>query len=104
MHNKNQYAIPDQNIIYIEKVKRKAYIHTNSGHTYECNMTMEEILKQLVTGLFVKINRGCIVNLAMIDEIVRDEIHLMNGEILYIARDYKMVIKEKHLNYFRKMV
>jgi len=102
MYNKNQYALSCHNIIYIEKVKRKAYIHTNSGHTYECNMTVEKILKQLVADMFVKINRGCIVNLAMIDEIVRDEIHLMNGETLYIARDYKMLVKEKHLNYFMR--
>ena len=102
MHNKNQYALPYQNIIYIEKVKRKAYIHTNSGYTYECNMTVEEILKQLVTGMFVKINRGCIVNLAVIAEIVREEIHLISGETLYIARDYKMEVKEKHLNYFMR--
>lgn len=40
----------------------------------------------------------------MIDEIIREEIHLLNGEILYIARDCKMEIKEKHLNYFREMI
>lgn len=102
MHNKNQYALPYQNIIYIEKIKRKAYIHINSKHIYECNMTMEEILKQLATNMFIKINRGCIVNLAMIDEIVREEIHLKSGETLYIARDYKMLVKEKHLNYFMR--
>jgi DNA-binding LytR/AlgR family response regulator len=102
MHNKNQYAVPYQNIIYIEKIKRKAYIRTNSEHIYECNMTMEEILEQLSTGMFAKINRVCIVNLTMIDEIVKDEIHLINGETLYIARDYKMLVKEKHLNYFMK--
>lgn len=102
MHNKNQYAVPYHNIIYIEKIKRKAYIHINSERMYECNMTMEEIIKKLSTDMFVKINRGCIVNLAMIDEIVREEIHLRNGEILYIARDYKMLVKEKHLNYFMK--
>ena len=65
-------------------------------------MTVEEILKQLVTGMFVKINRGCIVNLAVIAEIVREEIHLISGETLYIARDYKMEVKEKHLNYFMR--
>lgn len=100
MHNKKQYALPYQNIIYIEKIKRKAYIHTNSEHMYECNMTMEEILEQLSTGMFAKINRACIVNLSMVDEIIRDEIHLINEETLYIARDYKMLVKEKHLNYF----
>ena len=67
---------------------------------YECNITMEEILEQLSTGMFAKINRSCIVNLSMVDEIIRDEIHLINGETLYIARDYKMLVKEKHLNYF----
>ena len=71
---------------------------------YKCNMTMEQILEQLTTNRFAKINRGCIVNLAMIDQIVREEIHLLNGEILYIARNCKMDIKEKHLNYFRKMI
>lgn len=102
MHNKNQYAVPYQNIIYIEKIKRKAYIHINSEHMYECNMTMEEIINKLSTDMFVKINRGCVVNLAMIDEIVREKIHLKNGETLYIARDCKMLVKEKHLNYFLK--
>ena len=61
---------------------------------------MEEILEQLSTGMFAKINRSCIVNLSMVDEIIRDEIHMINGETLYIARDYKMLVKEKHLNYF----
>lgn len=102
MHNKNQYAVPYQNIIYIEKIKRKAYIHTNSGYMYECHMTMEEIIGELSMDMFVKINRACIVNLSMIDEIIRDEIHLINGETLYIARDYKMLVKEKHLNYFMR--
>ncbi len=104
MHNKNQYAVPYQNIIYIEKIKRKAYIHTNSGYMYECHMTMEEIIGELSMDMFVKINRACIVNLSMIDEIIRDEIHLINGETLYIARNCKMFVKEKHLNYFKKIV
>lgn len=98
---KTPYVIPCQNIMYIEKVKRKAYIYTNLDKTYECNMTVDEIQKKLPDKMFVKINKGCIVNLAMISQIMRDEISLINGTKLYIARDYKMNIKMRHLDFYR---
>lgn len=73
-------------------------------YIYECNMTMDEILNRLPTDMFVKINRGCAVNMSMIDEIVKNELYLKNGKVLYIARDYKIKVKEKHLKYVLRQI
>lgn len=54
--------------------------------------------------MFVKINRGCAVNMSMIDEIVKNELYLKNGKVLYIARDYKIKVKEKHLKYVLRQI
>ncbi|WP_299056172.1 LytTR family DNA-binding domain-containing protein [uncultured Eubacterium sp.] len=100
MQNKNKYAIPCYDIVYIEKIRRKAYIHKKLENIYECNMTMDEIINRLPTDMFVKINRSCVVNMSMIDDIVKNELYLKNGKVLYIARDYKIKVKEKHIKYF----
>ena len=50
--------------------------------------------------MFVKINRSCVVNMSMIDDIVKNELYLKNGKVLYIARDYKIKVKEKHIKYY----
>ena len=104
MQNKNKYAIPCYDIVYIEKIRRKAYIHKKLENIYECNMTMDEIINRLPTDMFVKINRSCVVNMSMIDEIVKNELYLKNGKVLYIARDYKIKVKEKHIKYVLRQI
>mgnify|MGYP000304244877 CR=1 FL=1 len=44
-------------------------------------MIMDEIINRLPTDMFVKINRSCVVNMSMIDEIVKNELYLKNGKV-----------------------
>lgn len=103
-YQKNSFSIPCQNIIYIRKSGRKAFIHTNNNKIYQCNITLEEIWEQLDSRMFSSIYISCIVNLSEIVEILRDKLILKNGEELYIARDYRKEIKRQHLRFLKERI
>lgn len=88
-YRKNSYSIPCQLISYIDKEGRKAFIHTNDSEMYQCNITLGEIWKQLDSKMFASIRVSCIVNLAEIVRIERDELTLKNGKLLYVGRNYR---------------
>ncbi|MFV0328858.1 MAG: LytR/AlgR family response regulator transcription factor [Lachnospiraceae bacterium] len=103
-YRKNSYSIPCQTITYIEKAGRKAFIHTNTDKTYQCNITLEDIWKQLEPRMFSPIHTSCIVNLSEIMKIVRDELTLKNGKTLYVGRNHRQEIKSRHLQFLREQI
>lgn len=103
-YRKNSYSIPCQSISYIEKEGRKAYIHTNGDKIYQCNLTLSEIWEKLNAKMFSPIHISCIVNLAEIIKIERDELTLKSGELLYIGRNYRQEIKLRHLKFLREQL
>lgn len=102
-YRKNSFSIPFDQILYIEKSGRKAFIHT-LAQVYQCNMTLDEIWKQLDPDFFASTHMSCIVNLACITTIVRDELTLNNGNTLFIGRNYRKKIKLKHLDFMRRQL
>lgn len=74
-YRKNSFSIPFEEIYYIEKSGRRAYLYSKDKE-YIFNMTLNEIWKQLDSGAFVAIYPSCIVNLFYVREIVRDELIL----------------------------
>ena len=103
-YRKNTYIIPCQLIMYIEKHGRKAYIHTRDGKLYQCNITVNEIWRQLSTKMFVQIHASCIVNLEVVSQIVKDQLILENGASLYIGRNHKQEVKLKHLEFLKEQL
>lgn len=103
-YRKNSYSIPCQSIAYLEKKGRKAFIHTNDKKVYQCNITLSEIWDQLDTKMFAAIHISCIVNLAEIVRIERDELTLTNGTLLYVGRNYRREIKLRHLQFLKEQL
>ncbi len=99
-YRKNRYNLPCEDIIYIEKNGRKAFIHTYSK-IYQFNMTIEDICSQLDDQLFTKIHSSYIVNMEYIREIVRGELILKTDEVLYIGRNHRQEVKLKHLDFLK---
>ncbi len=97
-YRKNRYNLACEDIIYIEKKGRKAFIHTNNK-VYQFNMTLGEIWSQLDEHLFTKIHSSYIINMEYIREIVRGELTLKTDEVLYISRNYRQKVKLKHLEF-----
>ena len=103
-YRKNTYSIPCQLIMYIEKRGRKAYIHTRDGKINKCNITINEIWKQLSTKMFVQIHASCIVNLEVISEIIKEQLVLEDGSVLYVGRNHKQEVKLKHLAFLKEQL
>ena len=103
-YRKNSYSIPCQSIVYIEKLGRKALIHTNTGDIYQCNKNLDEIWSQLDKRMFASIRVACIVNLSEIVQVVRDELLLKNGNTLHVGRAYRQEIKLRHLQFLKEQL
>lgn len=97
-YRQNKFVLSCDDIIYIEKSGRQAQIHTESK-VYKANLTLAELWEQLDSELFVHIHTSLIINLQYIKEIVRDELVMKNGKVLYVARAHKQNLKEKHLRF-----
>ena len=100
---KNQFRISCDDIVYFEKKGRQAVIHTISEN-FKANMTTEEIWKQLDDKVFAHIHVSYIINLGHIRAIDGDEVVMDNEERLLIARSHKQNLKEKHMEFVRRMV
>lgn len=100
---KNQFRISCDDIVYFEKKGRQAVIHTISEN-FKANMTTEEIWKQLDDKVFAHIHVSYIINLGHIRAIGGDEVVMDNEERLLIARSHKQNLKEKHMEFVRRMV
>ncbi len=100
---KNQFRVSCGDILYFEKKGRQAVIHTNS-ETYKTNMTTEELWKQLDDKVFSHIHVSYIINIGHIKAIDGDEVILDNEKRFLIARSHKQSLKEKHMEFMRKMV
>lgn len=100
---KNQFRISCDDIVYFEKKGRQAVIHTISEN-FKANMTTEEIWKQLDDKVFAHIHVSYIINLGHIRAIEGDEVVMDNEERLLIARSHKQNLKEKHMEFVRRMV
>ena len=100
---KNQFRVSCDDILYFEKKGRQAVIYTNS-EIYKTNMTTEELWKQLDNKVFSHIHVSYIINIAHIKAIDGDEVVLDNEERFLIARSHKQSLKEKHMEFMRRMV
>lgn len=100
-YRKNSFSIPCEEILYIKKSGRKAYLYTKDKE-YVFNMNLEGIWGQLDTKLFAAIHTSYIVNLLYIREIIRDELVLKNGEKLYVGKKYCQKMKTEHLRFVRE--
>ncbi len=100
---KNQSRISCDDILYFEKNGRQAVIHTIS-ESYTTNMTTEELWQQLDEKVFVQLHVSYIVNLGHVCAIEGEEIVLDNGQRLLIARSHKQEVRDKHMEYVRRLV
>lgn len=100
---KNQFRISCNDILYFEKKGRQAVIHTNL-EIYKTNMTTEELWKQLDDKVFSHIHVSYIINIGHIKAIEGDEVVLDNEERLMIARSHKQSLKEKHMEFVKRLM
>lgn len=99
---KDQFRVSCDDILYFEKKGRQAVIHT-VRENFRANMTVTEIWEQIDSRVFMHIHLSYIINLGRLRSIEGDEAVMDNGERLLVTRSHKQELKEKHMEFVRRM-
>lgn len=100
IHNNIRYEkIDHQKIIRMYKEGKNTVIVTDN-EIHKKRSTLEKVLKELEGSSFIQIERGSIVNIERIDKILRNEVHMDNGDILEISRANVKSVKQRINQYW----
>lgn len=72
---------------------------TNSDEDILFYRKIKEIQEQLNPLQFVKVNQGTIINLHHINIITRNEVHMINGQVIPISRGQKKIVKDTYSDF-----
>lgn len=100
-HNEKCVQVRQNEIIYIEKIKRNIYIYTlnNVIEFKKCNLS--DVFLQLKSDVFQYANRSTIINMESISLFKKDYVILNpNKTVIYLSRDR---IKQLHNKFIQLM-
>lgn len=82
--------IPTDEIIYLESEINYTHIYTSDNRKHISSFTLKKLEARIIQSDFLRINRGCLVNLNHITEITgfkrNAHARLSNGLVLQISR------------------
>lgn len=90
--------INQDNIIYIEKLDRKTYIHTDN-QVYEVYMSLSALLRKLSSEM-VRCHSSFIVNIACVTGLNREMLTMYDGTEIPIGKTFREQIKSEFLKYW----
>ena len=100
IHNNIRYEkIDHQKIIRMYKEGKNTVIVTDN-EIHKKRSTLEKVLKELEGSSFIQIERGSIVNIERVDKILRNEVHMDNGDVLEISRANVKSVKQRINQYW----
>ncbi|WP_394996145.1 LytR/AlgR family response regulator transcription factor [Emticicia sp.] len=86
----HRYQIPTNDIIYLESEINYTNVYTSDNRKHISSFTLKILEARIVKNDFLRINRGCLVNLKHITQIIglkrNAQARLSNGSILTISR------------------
>lgn len=97
--NEETYLLDTGKIMYFESVDRRTFVYTEK-ETYETDLKLYEVEKDLLEHDFLRISKQVIVNIRMIKSL-RSEINrkirvtLKNGEQIIVSRMYSDELRRK---------
>lgn len=97
-------AVFISDIIFIETLGGKIYLHTVNKKYELLNYKFEKIKSQFIKYDFVDIHRTCFVNVAYISVVKKDQVLLQNGMLLPLSRRKKKKIDDFLFNYVKESV
>lgn len=99
--NSRMERIEQKQIYYLQKDKKYVVLTTKDGES-RVRATLDEVLKDLEQHSFVRIDKGCIVNLRHIMKLERREVKMRNGVYLPVSQPQLPIIKRRIMEYWRE--
>lgn len=94
--------VPYRQIMYITKRSKYSIICCKNKREIKIRRPLFELKEQLDPEQFMTIDRGCMVNLAYVENFDRDELICKNGVRLPVSRSNQPIVKERLLQYWGK--
>jgi DNA-binding LytR/AlgR family response regulator len=98
----HRYLIPTNDIIYLESEWNYTNVYTSDNKKHISSFTLKILESRITEDDFLRINRGCLVNLKHITQITglkrNGQALLSNGSILNISRRKFEIIKTRMTN------
>lgn len=93
------YLVEPADVFYFDTVDKKTFIYTEND-VLEIGLRLYEIEARMKSDRFFRASKSAVINIAKIKTIVPDfggrlEVTLLNGEKLFVSRQYAAVLKTK---------
>lgn len=95
--NTYDFTVPDgvqrvhiKNILYVESLHRKIYVHTFAGTLYVLKCTLSDLACENVFSEFVRVSRSYLINCDHIDRFIR-----MHGSVYAVMLDGEQIKLQK---------
>jgi DNA-binding LytR/AlgR family response regulator len=95
-------CIPKADIVYIESDNHSIHIHTGTGLTHKCTMSLKAIDDHIKGSSIVKCHRAFLVNLEYVQKISGNEITTKDGHIVPLSRSEKENVLKQFISYKSK--
>lgn len=88
-----------KDILYVEVANRKTIIHIKNKRSLESNKSLKEWMDIFDGYGFVQIHRAFFVNLKNIQSFNREELLMINGDMITISKHYRHEFEEAYHKY-----
>lgn len=92
---RKQITIPMEDITYIEVTNTRCDVHTED-HSFQTYSSLNALFKLLDEGLFLRVQKSFVVNMAYIDSFFYDHIVLKDGTEISISRNKRAELKKQY--------
>ena len=97
--NGQTFILDVSDILYIDTVDKKTFFYTVTEF-YETSLKLYELEERLCKADFFRANKSCILNFQKIKALKADLagrilVTMINGERLYVSRQYASILKRK---------
>lgn len=84
-----------KNIVYIQKEKKYVMFHMKNGEETRDRKTLDEVEQKLPEKDFMRIDKGCIINLNHLESVKKTDCYMLGGTVLGVSQTRCRALKER---------
>lgn len=95
--------IPLKDILFIEVLNHRSFIHTPLK-TIQTSLSLTELESKLGGKPFLRCHRSYIVNIQQVEEVLEDDFKVKNYQLVPIRKDSKTAVKQEYYDYLFELM
>lgn len=101
--SRKQISILMEDITYIEVTNTRCTVHTEE-HSFQTYTSLNALFQSLDEGLFLRVQKSFVVNMAFIDSFFYDHIVLKDGTKISISRNKRAELKKQYQDFLFRFI